>query len=73
MKKLGCQNLSLFAASWAPMAAAVISGAIMAHFERESYILEPCRCIGGREWWQVRRDSRIVSDSLKNDVTDKVA
>ena len=47
----------------------------MAHLERESYILEPDRCIGGREgWnvWQVRRDSRIVSDSLKNDVIDKV-
>ena len=53
-----------------------ISGAIMAHLRRESYILEPGRCIGGREgWngWQVRRKSRIVSDSLKNDVTDKVA
>jgi hypothetical protein len=55
--------LRCVAASWAPMAAAVISGAIMAHFERESYILEPGRYIGGREgWngWQVRGNSRIV-------------
>ena len=44
------EPLRCVAASWAPMAAAVISGAIMAHLERESYILEPCRCIGGREW-----------------------
>ena len=62
-------------ASWAPMASTVIPGAIMTHLERESYILEPGRCIGGRQgWngWQVKRDSRIVSDSLKNDVIDKV-
>jgi hypothetical protein len=68
--------LRYVAASWAPMAAAVISGAIMAYFDRESYILEPGRCIGGRKGWneyQVGRDSRIASDSLKNNVTDKVA
>ena len=52
------------------MAAAVISGAIMAHLERENYILEPGRCI--RVEW-VAGQERIVSDSLKNDVTDKVA
>lgn len=54
------------AASWAPMAAAVISGAIMAHIEQESYILEPGRCIGGREgWngWKVKSNSLIISDS----------
>jgi len=52
--------LRCVAASWAPMAAAVISATIMAHLERESYILEPGRCIGGREgWngWKVRRNS----------------
>ena len=56
--------LRCVAASWAPMAAAIISGAIMAHLEQESYVLEPGRCIGGREgWngWQVRR----VSGSLE--------
>jgi hypothetical protein len=55
------------AAAWSPMAAAIISGAIMAHLERERYKLEPGQCIGGREgWngWKVRSDSRIVSGSL---------
>lgn len=50
--------LRCVAASWAPIAAAVISGAIMAHLRRESYILKPGRCIGGREgWngWEVRK------------------
>lgn len=52
--------LRCVAASWAPMAAAIISGAIMAHLERESCKLEPGRCIGGREgWngWKVRKNS----------------
>jgi len=56
--------LRCVAASWAPMAAAVIFGAIMTQLERESYILELGRCIGGRDWsnaWQV---SRITSDSF---------
>ena len=68
--------LRCVAASWAPMAAAVIAGAIITHLKRERYMLEPGRCIGSREgWngWQVRGNSRIISDSLKNDVTDRVA
>jgi hypothetical protein len=46
----GHGSLFYVAASWAAMAA-VISGEIMAHPERESYILEPGRCIGSREEW----------------------
>ena len=47
----GYGPLRCVAASWAPMAAAVISAAIMAHLERESYVLQPGRDIGGREGW----------------------
>jgi hypothetical protein len=71
------RSFELRVRSWvtSPMAAAVISGVIISHLERESCILEPGRCIVGREeWngWQVRRDPRIVSDSLKK-WCDKVA
>ncbi|KAF8801446.1 hypothetical protein BYT27DRAFT_7235717 [Phlegmacium glaucopus] len=51
--------LRCVAASWAPMAAAVISAAIIDHLHRESYTLEQGRCIGGREgWsgWKLRRN-----------------
>jgi len=58
--------LRCVAASWAPMAASIISGAIIAHLEKENYVLERGRSIGGREgWngWQIRRNHCMVSDS----------
>lgn len=62
----GYGPLRCVAATWAPMAASIISGAIIAHLETENYILEQGQCIGSREgWngWQVRRNPCIVSDS----------
>jgi hypothetical protein len=51
--------LHCVAASWAPMAAAIISAAIIDHLQRESYKLEQGRWIGDREgWngWKLRRN-----------------
>ena len=48
------------AASWAPMTVAVISEVIMAYLERESYILEPGRCIEGKWVKWVASHERVV-------------